>query len=161
MKVLWWGSFGNTVLFSWHAAGVYWLGLLCPAHVRWSATDKENERERERENHGTCWHSIAAYVLSGWLPCPQFLVCLSLSESHWFTKHFRSFHRPRTIMHCIMVSHCQPNTIFQQLDLIRNKTIDLLVQCIRPQIRPQKQYLLFMYFSAYFSQIPILIPLNS
>lgn len=48
--------------------------------------------------------------------------------------------------------HCQPNTILQQLDLIRNKTINLGKQCIRPSIKPYKQYLVFMHLSPIFFQ---------
>lgn len=140
---------------------VYWPGLLCPPHVRWSATDKENERARERERI-MAPVDIRLPLMCSLAGCPALSFysafrCLNLTDLQSISGHSTD----RAIMHCIMVSHCQPNTIFQQLDLIRNNTIDLLVQCIRPQIRPQKQYLLFMYFSPYFSQIPILIPLNS
>lgn len=128
-------------------------------YFAWQMIDGTQLIRRTRENHGTCWHTIVAYVLTGCLPCPPFLACLCL---HLTDLQSISGHSTDHItMYCIVVFHCQPNTIFQQLDLIRNNTKDVLVQCMRPSIVPQKQYLFLCIFPCYFSQIPILIPLNS
>lgn len=83
--------------------------------------------------------------------------CLHLTDLRSISGHSTD----HITMYCIIAFHCQPNAIFQQLDLIRNNTKDLLVQCIRPSIRSQKQYLFLCIFPCYFSQILIRIPLNS
>lgn len=137
--------------FSWHAAGVYWPGLLCPAHDRWNAADKERERIMAPVD-------IRLLLMCSLAGCPALgfqLVsfCLHLTDLQSISGHSTDC----ITMYCIMVFHCQPNAIFQQLDLIRNNTKDLVVQYIRTSIRPQKQYLVL----GIFSEIPILIQLNS
>lgn len=129
--------------FSWHAAGVYWPELLCLADDRWNAADKENERES--------WHLLTydCCLCAHWLFALPSVSSLSLSASHWFTKHFRSFHRPHhNVLHCgfpLPAKHYNPTAWSNQKQ--HKRCTSAMHETIN---RTTKTIPVFVYFSLLF-----------